>query len=105
MSLSQTQKKKYRAIGHKLNPIVTLGDKGLSETVAAEIVRALNDHELIKIKIVAEDREDKKLLLAAVIEHTQATLVQSIGHVALLLKKGSKPNPKLSNIKRFENLL
>ncbi len=104
MSLNQEQKKHYRSIGHKLSPIVTVGEKGLSDTVSAEINRALNDHELIKVKVVSEDREVKKQLIAELVSQTGATLVQTIGHIALLLRKVDKPNPKLSNLKRFEHL-
>ncbi|EAR10972.1 ribosome assembly RNA-binding protein YhbY [Reinekea blandensis] len=104
MSLSQDQKKRLRTIGHQLNPIVTVGDKGLSATVIEEINRALNDHELIKVKVVTEDREDKKAIVAELITQTNAVLVQTIGHVALILRKADKPNPKLSNLKRFQNL-
>lgn len=101
MSLNQAQKKQFRAIGHQLNPIVTVGDKGMSAAILAEIERALNDHELIKIKVLAEDREDKKSIIASISKDTGATVVQTIGHVALLLRKADKPNPKLSNLKRF----
>lgn len=104
MSLSQDQKKRLRTIGHKLNPIVTVGDKGLTTAVVAEIERALNDHELIKVKVVTEDRDDKKAMIEALIKDTKATLVQTIGHIALILRKVDKPNPKLSNLKRFDHL-
>jgi RNA-binding protein len=101
MKLSQDQKKRFRTIGHQLNPIVTVGDKGLSDTVRAEIDRALNDHELIKVKVVTEDREDKKATIEEMVKITKATLVQTIGHVAILYRKVDKPNPKLSNLKRY----
>jgi len=104
MSLKQEQKKRFRTIGHQLNPVVTIGDKGLSDTVVAEIERALNDHELIKVKVVTEDREDKKKIIAELIKQTNAILVQTIGHMALILRKVDKPNPKLSNLKRYNNL-
>lgn len=101
MSLKQEQKKRFRTIGHQLSPVVTVADKGLSENIFAEINRALNDHELIKIKIVAEDRDDKKAIIAEIIKQTNAILVQSISHMALLVRQVDKPNPKLSNLKRF----
>ena len=62
MTLSNTAKKQYRAIGHTLHPIVTIAQKGLSENIRMEIERALTDHELIKIKLVAADRDSKKAL-------------------------------------------
>lgn len=104
MSLNQDQKKRMRTIGHQLSPVVTVGDKGLSATVMEEINRALNDHELIKVKVVTEDREDKKAIIAEMITQTGATLVQTIGHIALILRKVDKPNPKLSNLKRFQHI-
>lgn len=102
MSLNQEQKKRYRAIGHDLNPLVTIADKGLTESVLAEIDRALRDHELIKIKVNLADRTEKKAAIDAVCEQLDATLVQSIGRVALLLRREDKPNPKLSNLLRLE---
>lgn len=104
MSLSQDQKKHLRTIGHQLNPVVTVGDKGLSQSVLDEIERALNDHELIKVKVVTEDREDKKTIIAELVTQTGATLVQTIGHIALILRKVDKPNPKLSNLKRYAHI-
>ncbi|MHA7880446.1 MAG: YhbY family RNA-binding protein [Saccharospirillum sp.] len=102
MPLSQDQKKHYRAIGHDLNPLVTIADKGLTKTVLAEIERALNDHELIKIKVNIADRAEKTATIGAVCEQTGATLVQSIGRVALILRRAKQPNPKLSNLVRFQ---
>ena len=43
--------KQLRAIGHKLKPVVTIAGNGLSEGVITELDRALQDHELIKIKL------------------------------------------------------
>ena len=51
MPLSTALKKQYRTIGHNLNPIVTIAGNGLSEPVLAELDRALDDHELIKVKL------------------------------------------------------
>lgn len=103
MSLSQEQRKRYRTIGHDLNPLVIIAEKGLAETVLAEIDRALNDHELIKIKVNVADRDQKNALIQAACEQTGATLIQSIGRVALLLRKAKKPNPKLSNLTRLNS--
>lgn len=103
-TLSQDQKKRFRTIGHQLQPVVTIGEKGLTDTVVAEVERALNDHELIKVKVVSEDREDKKRMTAELVQQTKATVVQTIGHIVLLLRKVDKPNPKLSNLKRYDHI-
>ena len=98
--MTRQQQKRFRAIGHELHPVVTIAGKGLSESVAEECERALNDHELIKVRITAEDREHKPQLVGALLETTTAELVQLIGHVALIYRPAAKPNPKLSTLLR-----
>ncbi len=43
--------RQLRAIGHKLKPVVTVAQNGISEGILLELQRALTDHELIKVKI------------------------------------------------------
>lgn len=97
--LSASDKKHLRGIGHKLNPIVMIGDKGISEGVETELERALEDHELIKIKINAE-AEERKLIIAQLCQSHTASLVQAVGKMALLYRPARKPNAKLSNLLR-----
>ncbi|MEX2132302.1 MAG: YhbY family RNA-binding protein, partial [Pseudohongiellaceae bacterium] len=52
MTINYRDQKQLRAIGHKLKPIITVAQKGLSENILAEIDRALTAHELIKVKLV-----------------------------------------------------
>ncbi len=101
MSLSTEKIKEYRRIGHKLKPVVIVGDAGLSEGVQQEIIRALNDHELIKIKVHSADREQKKLAISTICETHGCVLVQSIGSVALVFKEAAGERPALSNISRY----
>lgn len=105
MTLVNSQKKQFKAIGHKLKPIVTLADNGLSENVLKEIERALNDHELIKIKIHSENRDEKIALIENVCQQTSSTLVQTIGNIALIYRSNPQANPRLSNILRNSSLL
>ncbi len=99
MSKSSFDNKQLRAIGHKLKPVVTVAGNGASETVLEEINRALNDHELIKIKINVE-RESRQQLSDNICQSTRAELVQSVGGIILILRRTEKPNPKLSNLIR-----
>ena len=87
-------------MGHNLKPVVTVAGNGLTENVSAEIDRALNDHELIKIKLVTEDRDDKQALTDAICKNNRAQLIQSIGHVILVFRKAKTPDPRLSNLLR-----
>lgn len=100
MTISNTAKKLYRAIGHNLHPIVTIAQKGLNKNIRLELERALTDHELIKIKLIAADRSDKKALVAIICQEFKSECVQSIGHTALLYRRAKKPDGKFSNIKR-----
>ena len=98
MPFTNEQKKAYRTIGHSLKPIVSVASKGLTENVLEELNRALDDHELIKIKIAVGDREARDLVLKSIVTDTRADLVQQIGNVALLLRKNPNAKPKLSNL-------
>ncbi len=86
MPLKAAQKKNLRGQAHHLKPIVTVAAKGLSETVVAEIERALNDHELIKVKLRG-DREQRKAWVLSIAEQCKAELVHSIGQVACFYRK------------------
>lgn len=100
IQLSAVQKKAYRAIGHTLEPVVTIGDKGLSEGFLLELERALDDHGLIKVKITGGDREIKSKLLQELLEKSRASLIQKIGNIALILRLNPNSNPKLSNLNK-----
>ena len=55
--MNQAKKKQLRTIGHKLNPVVIVSDRGMSEGIEEELKRALRDHELIKVKLLTIQRE------------------------------------------------
>ena len=78
MALTNERKKYLRTLGHNLNPVVTVASKGLTDNVLAEIDRALNDHELIKIKCNGIERDSKAELIATVCSALKAEAVQSI---------------------------
>ncbi len=94
MILKAAQKKNLRSQAHHLKPLVTVADKGLSLTVVAELERALNDHELIKVKLRGE-REVRKAWALSIAVQCKAELVQSIGQVACFYRK----NPEKPVIK------
>ncbi|KUJ00395.1 hypothetical protein VRK_05260 [Vibrio sp. MEBiC08052] len=63
-----------------------MGANGLTEAVLAEIEIALDHHELIKVKVVSEDRETKQLIIDAIIRETGAEKIQTIGKVLVLYR-------------------
>lgn len=90
MTLSNKQKQHLKGLAHSLKPIVQLGNNGLTEGVLAEIELAINHHELIKIKVASDDKEEKSLIMEAIIRETQAVKVQSIGHTLVLYKQSDE---------------
>ena len=100
MKLSSAQIKKLRAEGHrlKLKPVVTIGQKGLSDSLHSEIDTALGHHELLKLRIPGADRATKRELAEFLCEHHHANLVEMIGNVIVMYR----PNPDTD---RFSKLL
>lgn len=77
-ALSIHERKRLRQIGHVLNPVVMIGGQGLTDAVIEETLRALNDHELIKVKVAGEDREARAAVIDAIVEATGAEAVQKL---------------------------
>lgn len=82
--LTNNQKKFLRSRGHILKPIVTVGQHGLSESVLVELESTMAKHELLKIKIRADDRNDRQKMIDEVINITKAHLIQVIGSVVVI---------------------
>ncbi len=80
--------KQLRAAAHrnKIKAIVTIGMKGLTESVMEEIKSALNHHELLKIKIPALEKDEKKALVDNICTKTASQKIQTIGHTLIIYK-------------------
>ncbi|MCH1553093.1 MAG: YhbY family RNA-binding protein [Luminiphilus sp.] len=92
--------KQYRAIAHKLNPIVTIGANGITDNIKLELDRALRDHELVKIKVNIGDRDERSAAINELAAHCAAEIVQTIGRTATLLRPTDNPDPRKSNLQR-----
>lgn len=71
---------------HHLKPVVSIGNKGLTDAVLLEIDQALNAHELIKIK-VALPKDDCITTISTIINTQDASLIQHIGHMVVIYRK------------------
>lgn len=87
--LTGKQRRKLRAMGHHLNAVVQVGDGGVTDGVIAATAQALEDHELIKIRI-ADDRDGRKKAVETLARETGALVAQELGRTALLFKKRQK---------------
>ncbi|WPE16599.1 ribosome assembly RNA-binding protein YhbY [Candidatus Thioglobus autotrophicus] len=92
--LTNNQKKFLRSKGHSLKPVVMLGQHGLTEGVLAELESSLETHELLKIKVRGDDREDKQRVIDEILKTTRAHLVQVIGNVMVIYRAFEK-DPQL----------
>jgi RNA-binding protein len=94
-TLSERQRRHLRGLAHPLKPVIRLGNAGLTEAVVRETGRALDDHELIKVKAAgAGEREARDALFVSLATRTASSLVQRIGNVAVLYRR----HPKLPRI-------
>lgn len=92
--MTPADRKSLRARAHKLDPILQLGERGLTEAVISEIDRALGAHELIKVRAAPLKRDEREVALASICERTGAEPVQHIGKVFVLYRQ--KPAPARS---------
>ncbi|WP_251358394.1 ribosome assembly RNA-binding protein YhbY [Kangiella sp. TOML190] len=90
-ALTKNQIKFLRAEAHSLKPVVMIGNNGVTEAVMEELDRALAHHELVKVKIRAEDREDKAEIIEYLCSHSNAHKIHTIGHNLVLYRKAKEP--------------
>jgi RNA-binding protein len=90
MSLSESQKKYLRGLGHPLKPVVTVGDAGVSESVLKEFDATIDHHELIKVRVRAADRKARDAAIEQLCEQGAAELVTRIGNVALMFRRNDE---------------
>lgn len=92
--LTNNQKKFLRSRGHSMKPVVMIGQHGLSESVLAELALTMEKHELLKIKIRAEDKDAKQQMIDDIINVTKAHLVQVIGNM-MVIYRGFDEEPQI----------
>lgn len=85
--LSAAERKQLKARAHRLEPVVMIGTKGLTDEVVKEVDVALKAHELIKVRAAGLEREQRDETLKALCERTGAESVQSIGKVFVIYRK------------------
>ena len=91
-ALSNAQKRYLRGLAHDLKPVVMVGAKGVGPALLAELDQALDLHELVKVRVSAEERAERDAMIEALLEPSDAVLVARIGPVAVLYRR-SKDKP------------
>ncbi|MFA7350761.1 MAG: ribosome assembly RNA-binding protein YhbY [Methylotenera sp.] len=89
MKLSTKQIAHLRGLAHSLNPVVMIGNNGLTENVIKEIELNLNSHELIKVQVAGDDRVARKAIFDEICTKTGATAVHHIGKQLVFYRPSS----------------
>ncbi len=89
-TLTGKQKRFLRALGTKLEPVVTVGKEGVTPTVVESARDAITKHELIKVRVLQNAPEPPEDAITRLTERTDANLVQIIGRNGLLFKRNFK---------------
>lgn len=84
VTLTNRERSALKARAHPLEPVVQVGHAGLSDTLVAEVDRALAAHELIKVRLGGADREIRAAQGDALCARTDATDVQRVGKILVL---------------------
>ena len=88
--LTSSERRTLKALAHKLEPVVIIGAKGLTDEVVAEIDRALKAHELIKVRAAALERDERGALVDEICGRTGAEQVQNVGKIFVLFRKNDE---------------
>jgi RNA-binding protein len=88
--MKKEQLLQLRKNAHHLKPVILIGQKGLTEAVMNETDVALKAHECIKVKMGACEKEERPLMIESLCQSLQATLIDTIGHIAVIYRKNAK---------------
>lgn len=100
LEITADQRRSLRSRAHGLNPVVSISQNGLTESVLKEIGVCLDSHELIKIRVYNDDREERDRLIGEICERLGAAPVQHIGKLLVIWRPApeesaapAKPRP------------
>ena len=104
--LTPSERRGLRAQAHHLHPVIMIGDAGITPPVLKEIDIALKSHELIKIRVLGDDRGRRASLIGEICAALDASPVQQIGKMLVIFRPrpeeaASKPTPRRGRKPRF----
>jgi RNA-binding protein len=90
MSLTGKQRRYLRALGHGLGAVVQMGKEGITPALVEAVNQALDDHELIKIRIgqgaMVDNKAERKAAAEELARQTESEVAQVLGHIVLLYR-------------------
>ena len=93
MNITKEQKKQLKSMAHHLKPVIMIGQNGLTTAVCEEIDRALDQHELIKVKIAA-DKKARLIIIDEIVDKTASLPIHKIGQMGIFFRRNTK-DPKV----------
>lgn len=103
LKLTPAERSALRSEAHALNPVVIVGEAGLTPSVMKEIDASLNAHGLIKVRVFGDDREARIEMYETICEELDAAPIQHIGKL-LVLYRPQKETSKDRSEKRGKGL-
>lgn len=107
--LTPAERRGLKAQAHHLHPVIMIGEAGLTPAVLNEIDIALKSHELIKIRVLGDDRARRKGLSGEICAALDASPVQRIGKMLVIFRprpaetEEKKPAPRRGRKPRFRS--
>mgnify|MGYP006081541463 CR=1 FL=1 len=95
--INSKQRSKLRAMAHHLKPIVVIGKAGIIDGAINSISRALDDHELIKVKL-GHDKKIKNQFVDIVKNKLSALLIGNVGHTFIIFRLQEDKDKRKINI-------
>ena len=83
IQLTPTERKVHRALAHHLDPVVMIGNDGLTPSVLKEIDLALNSHGLMKVRVLGDDRNQRESMFHELADQLGAAPIQHIGKLLI----------------------
>lgn len=100
IELTIAQRKEHRAEAHHLNPVVMIGNDGLTDAVKKETDAALNAHGLIKVRVLGDDREARNAMYLSLCDELGAAPIQHIGKLLVLWR----PMPEKERLRNDDRM-
>jgi putative YhbY family RNA-binding protein len=100
IELTPAQRKEHRAAAHHLDPVVMIGNDGLSAAVKKETDAALRSHGLIKVRVLSDDRHARQAMLETLAEELDAAPIQHIGKLLVLWRPIPPKEKKIDEERR-----
>src|ERR1044072_2956674 len=97
-TLAPAERRAFRAKAHGIHPVVAIGQHGLTPAVLHEIDVNLLAHELIKIRVFGEERDDREALLTRICDDLDAAPVQHLGKILTIWRPAPPPEPPIEKV-------